>query len=160
MVTKRAQAWGFDLIIAAVIAISGLIIVYAYINNIAQKESPRFDDLKKDAERLAVLLLEEGIPENWTRENVVKIGITTNNKIDERKLEEFYNISQTDYSIVKKMFRINSNYFINFTEPIIINQNYVQGIGLEPVNPQQIIKATRFVVYKGKPTTIRVIIWE
>ena len=83
MISKKAQAWGFDLMIASIIFISGIILFYIYSINYPKESNEKLDKLFNEGEFMAEVLLSEGLPINWNQDTVVRIGLTTNKKINE-----------------------------------------------------------------------------
>ena len=162
MVNKKAQAWGFDLIVGTSIALIALVVFFVYAYNYGTRGDEKLDKLNEAGELVANSLLSSGYPENWQSGSVTKIGITSENKINNTKLEYFYNISQQDYKRTQAIFSIRYNYFVNLTDPIIINGNEIPGIGLYPQQSptENIIKLTRFTIYNNKPSTLNILIWE
>lgn len=158
---RTAQAWGFDIIVATGIFIVGITIFFLYSVNYPTGEQEKVDDLLYEGNVVADDLLSTGNPENWTTLTVSKIGILNNNNIiDQNKLNEFYSLSSTSYSRTKAIFGIKYNYFINFSSPIEILSSNISGIGLLPANENNNIKISRISIYKNKPVTIEVQVWD
>lgn len=157
---RKAQAWGFDVIIAIGIFIFGLVVFFLYTINYPNGEYEKLDELLYEGNIVADSLLSTGIPENWTTASVSKIGILTNNKIDHDKVEEFYEVSSTQYLRARSLFGIKYNYFVNFSQSIEISGNAIEGIGLFSQNPQNSIKVSRIAIYQNKPVTVEVQVWE
>lgn len=160
MALKRGQAWGFDLMIAVIIFTSGIVAFYLYSLNYQTEAQETIDSLFYEGSTLSEDLLSEGFPANWNIGSVQKIGLTNNGKINQTKLEKFYNLSIEDYQNTISLFGIKDNYFMNFSEAIVINQNSIEGIGKPPINPKNIIKITRLTIYREKPTAMNIFIWN
>lgn len=160
MIKKGGQAWGIDLMIAAAVVMAGMTLIYLYSYQLASRGERQLDSMNAIGERLANALLTEGQPENWNRTSVTSIGILTEGKIDQQKLDDWYFLTQQDYNATRRIFRTDYQYFVNFTEPMFINSTYIGGIGLEPISPERLIQITRFSLYQNKPVTIRIAIWS
>lgn|SRR3989344_6413115 len=160
MKTKNAQAWGFDVIVAIGMFIFGMTAFFLYTINYPQGEQEKLDDLLYEGNILADNLLSTGSPENWTVNHVSKIGLLTNKVVNQTKLEQFYEISSTEYDRTKALFGIKYDYFVNFSEPIEISSETIEGIGLLSENPNNKIKISRVSLYKNKPVTIEVQVWD
>ena len=160
---RKAQAWGFDLMLAAILFTAGIVVFYIYTLNYPTEGKEILDQLAYEGGLMTDNLLSEGFPPNWDSTNVVRIGIHDNKKVNETKLEKFYNLSiePGGYQKTRSLFNTRYNYFFNFSEqmtlPIFGN---VSGIGNQPSNPQNLIKITRFTIYKDKPVTLNLFIWE
>src|SRR3989338_11299241 len=89
-VYKKAQVWGFDLIIASIIFISGILLFYVYSINYPKESYEQLDKMFNNGEFIAEVLLTEGLPSDWNQDTVVRIGLTTGKKINQTKIKEFY----------------------------------------------------------------------
>ena len=157
---KGGQAWGFDAMMASIIFIAGIIVFYLYSLNLADQTDETLNKMLYDGNVIAESFLSEGAPDNWDSTNVQKIGLQTNNKINDTKLEIFYQLSIIDYQKTKLLLNTNYNYYVFFQENITIDEAQIEGIGSIPTNPKNLIKITRVTIYKDKPTTISIDIWE
>ena len=164
---RKAQAWGFDMMIASIIFISGIIIFYVYSLNYPKESQEVLDRLYSDGDFIAELILSEGLPVNWDAGNVIRIGLTTNNKINETKLERFYNLADSQsnpagYAQAKSIFSTKYNFFMNFSQQMTVGSNPVQGVGKSFQNEQvtNIIKITRATIYQNKIVSLDLYIWE
>ena len=157
---KRAQAWGFDLMVAVTLFTVGIISLYVYsINFPADNQEPLLS-ITENANTLADEIFSEGYPQYWTIENVVRPGIMSGNKVNQTKLEQFYQLSSLQYSRTKSLLRSNYDYYLYFPEPIMINGSEIDGIGRPETNPKNLIKVTRFIVYKDKTVTANLHVWN
>lgn len=157
---KHAQAWGIDLMIASVIFTVAIVFFYFYTLNQPGEAQETIDALYYDGKIIADSILSEGYPKDWNLTNVVTTGILTNNKINETKLERFYNLSNSTYAKTKTLFNTKYNYYFFLNENMIIDGTTIQGIGKEPLNDKNLIKITRFTVYKDKPMTAYLYVWD
>jgi len=158
---KRGQVWGIDLIVGATIIMAGIFSFYLYYYNLSSKQETKLNDLSQAGDQIAEALLSSGNPQNWDTNNVIRIGLADNGKINSTKLDMWYELSESDYQYTLQLFKITSNYFVNFTEPFIYKGNYIQGIGKIPTEEaSDVAKTSRFTVYNGKPTTMRILTWE
>ena len=88
--SKRSQGWGMDLIIAVTIFTFGLVAFYIYSLNSPGEAKEKIEILSYEGKILANTILSEGSPTDWDTEHVDKIGILSDNKINETKLKYFY----------------------------------------------------------------------
>ncbi len=163
---KKAQAWGFDAMVASLIFISGIVIIYIYAINYPKESQETLDKFFIEGEFATEMLLSEGLPADWNENNVVRLGITTDKKINETKLERFYilanNQAQQGYAKAKSMLSIRHNFYMNFSQQMTINGNNVQGIGrsFDNIQTKNIIKITRATIYQNKIVSLNLYIWE
>lgn len=156
----KAQAWGMDLVIAAVIFTVGIVIFYFYTLNEPNEAEETISNLFYDGDIIADSLFSEGYPKNWNSENVIMPGILNNDKINETKLENFYILNNLDYGRAKALFNTKYEYYFFLSENMTINSTEIEGIGLKPYAPKNLIKITRFTIYKNKPITAYIYIWK
>jgi len=158
---KRGQVWGIDLIVGATIIMAGIFSFYLYYYNLSSKQETKLNDLSQAGDQIAEALLSSGNPQNWDANNVIRIGLADNGKINSTKLDMWYELSESDYQYTLQLFKVTSNYFVNFTEPFIYKGNLIIGIGKMPTaEASDVAKTSRFTVYNNKPTTMRILTWE
>ncbi|MBT4166068.1 hypothetical protein HOE04_03460 [archaeon] len=167
MVSQKAQAWGIDLMAAMTIFIVAITVFFVYSLNQSGEARSIIEDLNYDGKIFSNDLTSEGYPDDWVEANVVKIGLTNGGKINQIKLEKFYNFSQEDYARTKLVFNLKYDYFFFFEENMTVGGLSVEGIGRPGVTRDFIenevsnfIKVTRLMVYEDKPITANVYIWE
>tara|TARA_Y100000034_G_C6848303_1_gene384520 strand:+ start:519 stop:1025 length:507 start_codon:yes stop_codon:yes gene_type:complete len=164
----RAQAWGFDVMISVIIFITGIITFFLFSLNFPNESQDSLENLLYEANTVADSLLEEGSPKNWDENNVVRIGLTNNNQINQTKLENLYEIVflNNNYNLTRTLLDTKFNYFFNLSEPILFEGNPIpeNGIGLWPQSGQSstknLIKISRLTIYQNKPVSLELYIWE
>lgn len=157
---KKAQAWGFDLMIAASIFLFGIAVFFLYSLNYPRGEQEKISDLLYEGNSIADDLMSTGTPEHWVPQTATKIGISTDNKINQTKLEQLYQLATTEYGRTRALFSTKYHYFINASAPLAIADINISGIGNQPFNPLNNIKVTRITIYQNKPITLEVYVWE
>ncbi len=157
---KTAQAWGIDLAVAMIIFTFGILIFFFYAINRPNEAKENIDSLSYDGEVIADSILSKGYPDNWNTTNIGTLGVLSDNKVNETKLEYFYNLSAEDYNRTRALFNTRFEYYLSFSQNMSISGLEVEGIGSEPNNEENLIKITRFTIYKNKPTTVYFYIWE
>ena len=164
---KKSQAWGIDLMIAAFIFSIGIITFYIYtLNNYGT--GGEAENLEYEGNFITDILMSEGYPENWTADNVLSIGILTEGKINQSKLENFYALASADYSKTKRLFNTKYDYYFFLEGNIDLltsGADEIRGIGKPGINPEDInsenlVKITRFTIYEEKPVTAYLYVWE
>ena len=159
---RKAQAWGIDLSIAAIIFTVGIVFFYFYSLNQPGQAEERIRELSNDGKIIISSILSEGNPENWYPGDVVKIGILTRNKINETKLNRFYTLASTGtgYERTRNLFNTEYDYYFFLESNMTTIAADVEGIGKKPLNPENLIKITRFTIYEEKPITAYIYMWE
>ncbi|MEK6854888.1 MAG: hypothetical protein AABX73_01570 [Nanoarchaeota archaeon] len=160
MKVSKAQAWGFDLAVSAIIFLAAAFLLYIYTLNSSSGTDEKLSILSHEGEIVSNTLLSEGYPSNWDESSVVKIGLLTDKKINETKLESFYNLAQIDYGKTKTLFGIRHNYYVNLSESVVIGGSRIEGIGLLDPNSDNLVRITRVSIYKDVPITLTIYLWE
>jgi len=165
MKLKKGQAWGTDLTMGFLIFSMGIFIFFIYAINYTSESKENFEIMFYEGENIAQSILSEGSPENWNEANVIQIGILSDEKINETKLELFYNFTQTNYSQTKTIFDSSYDYYFFLDNNFTINSVEVDGIGKpgvnsESINATNLIKITKLTIYKEKPVTAYLYIWQ
>ena len=162
MKSKKAQAWGTDLVIAFTIFSFSIIFFYFYSFNYSSETEDILELLTYEGNFIADSLLSPGYPNPWDESNVLEIGITTNGKINQTKLNTFYEFTQNDYEKTKRVFGTKYDYYFLMEDPI---NSTLEGIGKPGINSTNLealnlMKITRFTIYQNKPTTAYVYIFQ
>ena len=167
MPNKKAQIWGIDLIVGIFIFLMGLIILFFYAVNL-KGNTGDIEDISLVGDTISENLLSEGTPIDWTEENVIFPGLLSQNKVNETKLQMFYNLNQ-DYPNFKGILKTKYDFYIYFSEQMDIEGEQVDGIGkpnvnrnniIEQENPKNIFKTTRVTAYNNKPVTLNIYLWN
>jgi len=156
---KKAQVWGFDLVIALTIFLVGIIVIYIYAINFLNEGEENLNQLLNDGNLASFLILSAGTPQNWTLTDVEIPGILTEEKINQTKLENLHSLSQTNYTKIKRMLGTNYELYFNFTN-IEISGNPIDGIGNLPASEKNLIKIERFTIYNNKPVKFNLFVWS
>jgi len=168
---KKAQVWSIDLAVGLIIFLVGVLILFFYAMNLRGGSSEILDDLFLTGNSLANNLLSEGSPTNWTETNVVFPGLLSENngnKINQTKLQYLYNLNQ-DYANLKKILKTKYDFYIYFSEQMIIEGGAIDGIGKPGVdrdnivsieNPKNLVKIERVSVYNNNPIILNIYLWN
>ncbi len=162
---KKAQMFGTDLMIASIIFFIGIIAFFMYSLNSPNEAQENIDSLIYDGGIIADSILSDGYPQNWNQDNVIKIGILDNNKINQTKLENFYELTINNYDKTKSIFNTKFDYYLFLNNDMVIDSQTISGFGKPGINPDNIdtenlVKITRFTIYKNKPLTMYLYIWD
>lgn len=160
MSRKKAQAWGFDLMIASVIFSAAMLTFYLFAINNTDDSGEIIEKLSYDGDTIADAILSEGYPENWNPGNVIRIGLLSEGKINESKLENFYSLVQTDYNRTRILFNTQNNYYLNLSEPMNLLGGPIGFIGQKNENPKNLIRTTRIIIYKDRPIALYINVWN
>jgi len=156
---KKSQVWGFDLVIALIIFLVGIIAVYVYAINFLSEAQDTIEELSYEGNLASSIILSEGTPNSWTITNVENPGILSNNKINQTKLDAFYYLTTANHTYTKKLLGIKNEFYFNFTG-LKIDGNPIGGIGKQIENPKNLIKLERFSIYEDKPIKFNFYIWN
>jgi hypothetical protein len=163
----KAQIWGLDIMVASGLFVIAILIFFMYTVNNSEESYETFELLKYDGNSISNSLLSEGYPENWNSSNVITIGIATNNRINQTKLENLYSMIyiEGNYSKTKTLFNTIYDYYFFLDENMTVYTNSIEGIGKpgvskENIESKNLIKTTRFIIYENKTTPLYLYTWE
>lgn len=164
---KKAQIWGLDIMMGLALFLIGIMIFFTYSLNQSEETTEVFDLLFYDGKILADNLMSEGYPIDWNSTNSVVLGLTSDNKINDTKLERLYDMIYTEnnYSRTKQLFNTKYDYYFFFDQNMTIDSNPVEGVGKPGVSKNSItsknlVKITRFTIYQNKTLPLYIYIWE
>lgn len=167
-ILTKAQVFCFDMIVAVLIFGAAILVYYKTTTNLSDQDETLLDDLLIDAKSISSSLMSQGYPYNWIEDNVVRIGITSDNRINETKLEQF---SRIPYNNSRKLFGTAYDYYVYFRDRnnnIIPFNESLEGIGKPGVNstniqtlenPKKLVKVTRLVIKKSDIVKMVIYLW-
>jgi len=127
MKSKKSQAWGMDVLVAITIFSLTIFVFFVFTTNQSGEAKQILKNLQLHGKTISNIILSEGHPADWTEDNVIKIGILTDNIINNTKLERFYNLTSTNYNQTKILFNTPYNYFFFFNENMTFNSLEIEG---------------------------------
>ena len=153
-ISTKSQLWSIDFLLGTFIFILSIVFLYTYIINTPQQDT---GELTAESEIISTSLLSEGYPTNWTPSNVIKIGLISNRRLNETKLDYF---SQLSYEESKSKLNVMDDYFIYFLDnnTQVYTIGSINGIGKPGINstnlkeienPSKIIRTDRIIVYNN-----------
>ena len=158
---KAAQAWGFDLAAGLMIFVSGVIFFYFYAVNNSSGDEQKILFMQEEAKLIAGNLLVEGTPSDWNETNVIRIGFYDSGRINQTKLERFYELAESDYSRTKLLFNVKDEYYVHFPSGTEVQGDTIYFMGNnESQNAKNLFKVTRAIVYKNKIIGMEVVAWN
>lgn len=143
---KRAQIWSFDLMVAFVLFVIGVIVIYFYAINYKSGALDELSELSFDANFASDLLLGED-----------ELSIVTQGHINQTKLDLFATLSDSE---IRTNYGILNNFYISF-DGMMISGVPVSSVGIvnTSVVDNQII-LQRVVVYQDKILVMEVTAWS
>lgn len=158
---KRAQIWSLDVLVASVIFVLGLVFFYLYTLNYTRESGDALSFIRYDAERIADDLLTAGYPQNWSAGDVVMLGISDNNKVNEIKLVQLRNLADTNYERTRGLFATRYQWYLNFSESDDDeNNSSIAYIGKKNDSPSNLFRVQRLTIYRNKPAVLNIHLWN
>lgn len=164
---KLSQIWYADLIIALAIFSMVLVLFFTANPEMGSKEKKILQEMKMESKVVTGSLLTTGVPVNWNKSNVERIGISDGSRISNSKLTEF---AAMNYTQTRSLLRTHYDYYLFFESSGNIMQiNGSNGIGKPGINqanieisddPDQIVKHSRIVIYKDTPAKMSLLLWN
>jgi len=169
----KSQLWYFDFILGLTIFTLILLVSYRYIGNSYVISGKDVNSVMSESNKLSETLMTSGLPTNWTQDNVVSIGIVTDNVLNITKLDQFKNMTNSDYTNVKNMFGLRSEFIVFFHDKDgnllnVTDQEYIgSGYTLEDVEDffkEEMVYVTRYTTYKhddiAQIISLKVVMWQ
>ncbi|MFH1521743.1 MAG: hypothetical protein ABIF18_02175 [archaeon] len=145
----------------------GIMIFFVYSLNQPDEARDKFELLSYDGKIIAENLMSSGYPLDWSSGNVITLGITSEGKINETKLERLYEMiyAENNYTLTKNLLNTQYEYYFFLDQNMTINSVEVEGIGKpgttkDNIDAKNLIKITRVTIYKNKTTPLYIYIWE
>ena len=164
---KKAQIWGMDILAGMALFLIGVIVFFIYSLNQPSEAQDNFEFLFYEGRIIADSLMSPGYPLDWNSTNVITIGINSDDKINETKLERLYEMIYTEnnYALTKNIFNTQYEYYFFLEQNMTINSTEIEGIGKpgitkENIDAKNLVKISRFTIYQNKITPLYVYIWE
>ena len=165
--TRKAQVFTGDFILGFLIFIGMLLIGIKLVIGIIP--STQYDILYADNTFLSEQLLQPGYPANWTTSDVIIPGLTTNNRLNLTKLQNF---SALTYDQTRSLYHLTGDYIFYFknTTDIINMTSCIYGYNiptdgnctpdLSAALYDDLVKTERLIVYNSSILTMVVLSWQ
>lgn len=156
---RKAQVWYTDFMVGVLIFVIALIIYFEYVNNLSKEEESRLEEMVMDAKILSNSLMSEGHPKDWDQSSVKIIGILSDSRINQTKIEEFYDMNYTE---TKYKFGIDYEYlfYLEDKEGNKIKVEDKEFAGLETNSSIKVAKLNRITIYNNSLIKAVVQIWH
>lgn len=161
----RGQANYIDFIIAFGLF---LIIIFLFIGAMnALPERLRADDPKQ----LSTVLLGEGIPAGWTQSTYYRVGITSNDHINETKYAMLADLVENDQETLKSSLNVHGDFMLRIAEHngsslITIPIGGINEIATgdhsfaRPPETSDVRRVKRVSAYNGSPVVVELVTWR
>jgi hypothetical protein len=163
----KGQVWSLDIMAGLMLFLVGIMIFFVYSLNQPSQAQETLALLNYDGKIIADNLLSSGYPDNWNSQTAITIGITTEEKINQTKLETLYQMVyiQNNYTKTKNLFNTIYDYYFFLDQNITISSGPIEGIGKpgitkNNINATDLIKITRYTIYQNKTTPLYLYIWQ
>lgn len=163
MKTKKAQGILFSSMLALFIFFLVVTLFANYLFDAPKITSQNSELLEKQAQRAADNLLSEGYPQNWNLNTVKKIGLLTNESLDEKKLLLFENLVKTQegYQRSKALLGIQYDYIVTIRNQTLGDNTIANENELIAANKQEIITKQRMLLdNRSRPITLKINIYK
>ncbi|MFH1072697.1 MAG: hypothetical protein V1743_04680, partial [Nanoarchaeota archaeon] len=107
MPTRKGQTWSIDYTIGLLLFLFAIVIGLKIIFNTFQ--DPTYEYLGKNAYTLMDQFTSEGYPYSWTKDDVLRIGLTTKNTVNITKLNTLYGM---DPQATRKYLPTRNTYYL------------------------------------------------
>jgi hypothetical protein len=110
----KAQVFAGDAVLAILVFMVIVILYFTVASHIVSPESRTIDALSLEADSIASSLALAGVPENWTEDSVVSIGLSDgSHRLSQEKVFKFINLSR---NLTSSLFGTGVNYAVFFRD--------------------------------------------
>lgn len=143
---NKGQVWSFDLMIAGVIFLIGVIILFFYTINFSDQSKGQLSEFFYEGNLGSELLLSEE-----------DFGILSQGVVNQTKLDNFSDLSD---QAKKNSLGLNNNFYFRMKNLTIkgVPAEYVGVVNTS--NVDNLVQITRLAVYKNKPVKFEMFVWN
>ncbi|MFQ5531753.1 MAG: hypothetical protein ACE5ES_04015 [Candidatus Nanoarchaeia archaeon] len=146
---KKAQAWSLDLVVASLIFLVGIITLYIYAVNFSSQSQEQLNELFYEGNLASELILSDE-----------DLGILTDGKVNQTKLDDFYGLS---YQEQRNLLGVKNDFYFNITGLESPSGTPISYVGNPPSvgsGSENLIQITRLTIYKNRPVKINFFAWN
>lgn len=166
----KAQFFSSEVVVAYFIFSLAVIMIF-FLWNTAIKEinqSEEIYNLEEQANNLGEKLVKTaGIPENWTKDDVMSVGLAREGQpreLEERKILEFLELMNESYLEKSHLLGLGKyDFFFNLTDingTQLFLENLTCSAGRMPLEEKNKITTERTALWNDDIVKVKVIVWE
>jgi len=157
-IQSKGQIFSTDFIIGCtvfILAVAILLVYWKYTSN-KINETSIINDMTEKAYLISEIWFREGIPKYWSPSDVIDIGLSNDHRFNETKMDSL-NDPLLGYQNVSKMIGAETYDY----RLVVINStdNVLYIFGLNPTNPDNLIKIKRVGILDGDIVVVEVMVW-
>jgi hypothetical protein len=178
---KKSQVWTIEYILSFIVFIAIILLSVKMIFGVYANDA--LQNLQKESEFVSQYMLSEGYPDNWDNDTLIRVGLTTNDRLNDTKLLSFYSLN---YSRTKDLMGIKSNYFAYFSNSSgiisifhILNSSISESDGcgygyyavvkqyasqceidISSLKYDDMVKISRITAFNGSIIQLNIILWK
>ena len=163
---NKGQVSTLDFVVGFSIILVTLVLGLRYVTEAAAPGE--FDDIQQQAVAMSQSLMSEGVPADWTVDDVSAVGLMSDNKLNKSKVDLMASMSYGGMrQVLDSDFQLYV-YFTNRTHTINVsgcgfgNDDILTGgctVDLSMVDYSHIVRIDRFVAYNDSILTMVVLVW-
>jgi len=157
-VQSKGQTFSTDFVIACIVFILAVAILLVYWKYTSNKinETTLINEMTEKAYLISEIWFREGIPKYWEPSNVIDLGLSNNHRFNKTKMDSL-NDPLLGYQNVTKMIGAET-YDYKF---VVLNstKDTVYSFGVNPTNPDNLVKVNRVGILDGDIVTVEVMVW-
>ncbi|MFH2020348.1 MAG: hypothetical protein ABIJ34_02975 [archaeon] len=168
---KKSQLWYFDFILGVTLFSMILVISMLYLKDSRILQGDEKSDILAEIDRFSESLMSEGVPVNWSNEDVIVPGILSESALDTDKAMKLSNMTTEDYLQVKLIYGVNYDFLVYFTSPneSIINISVIGKPGynltlIQSEDPDELVQINRYATYRHDGVAgialVKVVMWN
>jgi len=153
----KAQSLSYDFFIACIIFLLVITLIFSLLkdSNIQITEVQKINQITRVSDKLSELWMRKGTPENWDSTDVISIGLISDSRLNQTKLDYLNSIG---YQNVKKMS--GSGVYEFYLRIYDLENNTMFDFGLYPFDSEFVSKNQRIGILDSSIVFIDTVVWE
>ncbi len=155
--STKGQSISYDFFIASTIFLLIVLLIFQLFrySNIQVSDFQKIRQISKTSDQLSEVWMRGGVPENWEPSNVVDLGLMTNSRLNQTKIDYLDDIG---YEEVK---RIGGLGFYDFYLRIYDSDNNTTfSFGIYPTDSEFVSKNQRLGILNSTIVFIDTLVWQ
>ncbi|PIN70516.1 hypothetical protein COV93_01205 [Candidatus Woesearchaeota archaeon CG11_big_fil_rev_8_21_14_0_20_43_8] len=160
---RDGQVWFLDFMVSILMFTILVATYYGYLESQTDNNEEIIESLLLDVRTATDALVSSGYPQNWTNDEVLRIGITDgDHRINQTKLDHF---TAMDYNLTRKLFGTYSNYYFyiqykNGSKKWLNNSGQYYGLNSSQPSAAYIVQSQRVLIDNRSIVVLNMHMWR
>ncbi len=175
LTVSKGQVWYTDFIIGTIILLTMVVVFFISMHNLEETRETHAGTLIREGSTITDSLTTSGLPNAWTNDTVVQLGVVDNQRVNLAQLDAYKNVT---YANQRRLLRTVADFvfFFEQRDGCIIARNNTRLYGSPEMTTPNIscvtagmidtsiagnlIPITRYVLYDSDPVRMVTYVWN